>query len=211
MSISLRRRVYLASRSPRRRELLKQIGVEFELLMLRESTDRARDVDETPLPREAPDEYAVRVAQAKAAVGMRYLMQRRLPRMYPVFPLVAADTAVALEGEILGKPDSIPHATDMLRRLSGRTHQVYTAVSVAFEDQVETALSRSDVTFGALDDAEIAAYVASTEPMDKAGAYAIQGLAAVFVESVSGSYSGVVGLPLFETAGLLKHFGCGVL
>ncbi|MFZ5556642.1 MAG: Maf family protein [Pseudomonadota bacterium] len=211
MSTSLRRRVYLASRSPRRRELLKQIGVEFELLMLRESADRSRDVDETPLPGEAPDQYAVRVAQAKAAVGMRYLMQRRLPRMYPVFPLVAADTAVALGGEILGKAESMPHACDLLRRLSGRTHQVYTAVAVAFEDQVEAALSRSDVTFRDLNDSEIAAYVSTTEPMDKAGAYAIQGLGAVFVESLSGSYSGVVGLPLFETARLLKHFGCGIL
>ena len=211
MSASLRRRVYLASRSPRRRELLKQIGIEFELLMLREGTDRGRDVDESPLPDEPPDAYAVRIAEAKAAVGMRYLMQRRLPRMYPVFPLVAADTAVTLGEEILGKPESAHHAADMLRRLSGRTHQVFTAVSVAFEDRVETALSASAVTFRDLDDAEIAAYVASTEPMDKAGAYAIQGLAAVFIESLHGSYSGVMGLPLFETARLLKHFGCGIL
>ncbi|HSO06133.1 MAG TPA: Maf family protein [Pelomicrobium sp.] len=211
MSASLRRRVYLASRSPRRRELLKQIGIEFELLMLREGTDRGRDVDESPLPDEPPDAYAVRIAEAKAAVGMRYLMQRRLPRMYPVFPLVAADTAVTLGDEILGKPESAHHAADMLRRLSGRTHQVFTAVSVAFEDRVETALSASAVTFRDLDDAEIAAYVASTEPMDKAGAYAIQGLAAVFIESLHGSYSGVMGLPLFETARLLKHFGCGIL
>ncbi len=211
MSASLRRRVYLASRSPRRRELLKQIGIEFELLMLREGADRGRDVDESPLPDEAPDAYAVRIAEAKAAVGMRYLMQRRLPRMYPVFPLVAADTAVTLGDEILGKPESAHHAADMLRRLSGRTHQVFTAVSVAFEDRVETALSASAVTFRDLDEAEIAAYVASTEPMDKAGAYAIQGLAAVFIESLHGSYSGVMGLPLFETSRLLKHFGCGIL
>ena len=211
MSTSLRRRVYLASRSPRRRELLKQIGVEVELLMLREGPERGRDVDETPLPGEPPEAYAVRVAQEKAAAGMRYLMQRRLPRMYPVFPLLAADTAVALGDAILGKPDSVPHAIDMLRRLSGRTHQVFTAVAVAFEDQVETALSRSDVTLGELDDAEIAAYAAGNEPMDKAGAYAIQGVGAVFVESLRGSYSGVMGLPLYETARLLKHFGCGIL
>lgn len=211
MSTSFRRRVYLASRSPRRRELLKQIGVEFELLMLREGPERGRDVDETPLSGEPPDAYTLRVAGEKAAAGMRYLMQRRLPRMYPVFPLLAADTAVSLGDEILGKPDSIPHAIDMLRRLSGRTHQVHTAVAVAFEDQVETALSRTDVTFRELEDAEIAAYVTGTEPMDKAGAYAIQGVGAVFVASLHGSYSGVVGLPLFETARLLKHFGCGIL
>lgn len=211
MSANLRRRVYLASRSPRRRELLKQVGIEFELLMLREGAERGRDVDETPLAGEAPDSYAVRVAETKAEAGMRYLMQRRLPRMYPVFPLVAADTVVALGHEILGKPDSMHHAADMLRRLSGCTHHVYTAVAVVYEDRVQTALSASAVTFRELDDAEIAAYVATTEPLDKAGAYAIQGVGAVFVESLHGSYSGVMGLPLFETARLLKHFGCGIL
>ena len=205
-----RRRVYLASRSPRRRELLKQIGIEFELLLLREGPTRQADVDETPHAGETPEAFAERIARAKAEAGMRYLFQRRLPRMYPVYPLVAADTVVALDGAVIGKPQSSAHAAEILRRLSGRTHQVYTGVAVAFEERLESALSASQVTFRALSDEEIAAYVATGEPMDKAGAYGIQGLGAVFATELRGSYSGVVGLPLYETSMLLKRLGYGI-
>ncbi|WP_333841031.1 Maf family protein [Pelomicrobium sp.] len=205
-----RRRVYLASRSPRRRELLKQVGIEFELLLLREGPTRQPDVDETPRAGEAPEAFAERIARAKAEAGMRYLMQRRLPRMYPVYPLVAADTVVAHDGLIIGKPQSGAHAAEILRRLSGCTHQVYTGVAVAFEDRLESTLSASEVTFRPLSEEEIAAYVATGEPMDKAGAYGIQGLGAVFVTELRGSYSGVVGLPLYETSVLLKRLGYGI-
>lgn len=206
-----RKRVYLASRSPRRRELLKQIGVDYELLLLREGPQRDVDVDETPLPGEDAGEYAVRIACAKAEAGMKNIMQRRLPRLYPPYPLLAADTVVALGGVILGKPESNVHAMDMLRRLSGREHQVCTAVAVAYENRLDCELSITRVVFRELTDAQIAAYVASGEPLDKAGAYAIQGLGAVFVASIHGSYSGVMGLPLFETAQLLNKYGYGIL
>ncbi|PZP60909.1 MAG: septum formation inhibitor Maf [Azospira oryzae] len=206
-----RKRVYLASRSPRRRDLLKQIGLEFELLLLREGPMREADVDETPYPGEAPSDYAERIARAKAEAGMRYLMQRRLPRMYPVYPLVAADTVVTIDGAIIGKPESNAHAAEILQLLSGRSHFVHTAVAVAFEDRLESALSTSEVTFRELSEEEIAAYIATGEPMDKAGAYGIQGLASIFVTELRGSYSGVVGLPLYETSMLLKRLGYGIL
>lgn len=202
-----RKRVYLASRSPRRRELLKQMGVDYELLLLRESTQRESDVDETPFPGEEAGQYALRIARAKAEAGMKNIMQRRLPRLYPPYPLLAADTAVALDGVILGKPESGAHAMDMLRLLSGREHQVCTAVAVAFENRLECELSVTRVSLRELSEAEISAYVASGEPLDKAGAYAIQGLGGVFVASIQGSYSGVMGLPLYETAQLLRRYG----
>jgi septum formation protein len=191
--------VYLASKSPRRRELLAQIGVAHEVV----APGAAGAVDETPHPGEVPAAYVLRVARNKAAAGWASAQKERLP----LHPLLAADTTVAVDGRILGKPESAGEATDMLRALSGRTHQVYTAVAMAWKDRIELALSESNVTMRKLSEADIAKYVSTGEPMDKAGGYAVQGRAAVFIERIEGSYSGVMGLPLFETANLLSGAG----
>lgn len=195
-------RIYLASRSPRRCELLRQIGIAFEALLLREDLRRGADVDEAPAPGESPAAYVSRVARVKAQAGWRGIASRRLP----LHPVLAADTIVVLDGAIIGKPADVRGAQHLLRRLSGRTHQVMTAVAVARAARVETALSTSAVEFRELADGEVRRYVALGEPLDKAGAYAIQGRAAVFVRAISGSYSGIMGLPLFETAELLGRF-----
>lgn len=199
---ALSNRIYLASQSPRRRELLKQIGVNFELLVLRADLSRGMDVDETPLPDEQPEDYVRRVCADKAATGYAVLRYRSLPAA----PVLAADTAVVLDGKILGKPESPAHAAEMLRALSGREHQVLTAVAIALHDHVEMAVSASTVKFITLDEERIRRYLFTSEGKDKAGAYAIQGLAGAFVERLTGSYSGVVGLPLCETVALLKKF-----
>jgi septum formation protein len=196
--------IYLASRSPRRRELLAQIGVKFEPLLFREGPRQDADTDEAVRPGEQPDDYVRRVTHLKTdAAWQRVVMRRGLQRK----PVLAADTTVALAGEILGKPVDRPDAERILRILSGTQHRVLTAVSVAFEERREIAVSESLVTFAALDDTRIAAYVQSGEPFDKAGAYGIQGRAGAFVERIEGSYSGVMGLPLYETAELLRKFG----
>lgn len=202
----LQQRVYLASRSPRRRELLKQIGISFEILLLREDLRRGVDVDETPLPNEAPRDYVQRVARAKAANAT--LQTGR--RMLPSYPVLTADTTVALDGRIFGKPADADEAAHMLEALSGRQHQVLTAVALAGGDDVRTALSESTVEFRELTGDEIRRYIATREPLDKAGAYAIQGRGALFVRNLNGSYSGVMGLPLFETAELLRAFRVAV-
>lgn len=199
---TLQSRIYLASQSPRRRELLKQIGVSFELLLLRNDNLRGLDVDETPQQDEAPEDYVRRVCSEKAATGYAMLRYRHLPAA----PVLAADTSVILDGQILGKPESPAHATEMLLSLSGREHQVLTAVAMALGEHVEMAVSASTVRFITLSEERIRRYLFSNEYKDKAGAYAIQGLAGAFVESISGSYSGVVGLPLCETVALLKKF-----
>jgi septum formation protein len=201
-------RIYLASRSPRRRELLRQIGVGFEIMSLREGRGRDIDVDETPLPDEVPDAYVLRVALAKADTGWRRLTERRVAKLTHL-PVLAADTTVCLESEILGKPENREDAARMLRALSGREHRVLTAVAVRFGERLETAVSDTVVRFIPLAEQDIAAYVASDEALDKAGAYAIQGRAAVFVEQLRGSYSGVMGLPLHETAVLLARIRQG--
>jgi septum formation protein len=187
--------VYLASASPRRSELLRQIGVPFEV--------RPADIKEEQLAGETAGAYVVRLAAAKtegvwAAVGEA---ERR--------PVLAADTAVVLDGALLGKPRDAAEAAAMLERLSGRTHRVLTAVALRVGTRIETRLSASEVRFRATTAAERLQYCATGEPFDKAGGYAIQGHAAVFVEDLRGSYSGVVGLPLFETAALLTHCGLG--
>ncbi|HET9736124.1 MAG TPA: Maf family protein [Burkholderiales bacterium] len=197
------RSIYLASRSPRRRELLGHIGVKFHLLLFRNRPDAAPDVDEEPLAGEDPRAYVMRVARAKAAAGWKRMLERNLPRA----PVLAADTTVALAGRIFGKPASRQEAEAMLAELSGQRHEVLTAVVVQYEDQVESALSASEVQFRALTREEIRDYVATGESDDKAGAYAIQGRAALFVSEIRGSQSGIVGLPLYETAQLLQRMG----
>ena len=195
-------RIYLASRSPRRRELLTQIGVAFEVLVLRDHPGRSVDVDESQLPGEAPDEYVRRVGLAKANAGWERILQRRLRR----FPVLAADTVVCVDDIILGKPPDPSHAVKMLRLLSGREHRVLTAVAVKLDERSELVVSESRVRFADISQADIEAYVASGEPTDKAGAYAIQGRAGAFITELHGSYSGVMGLPLYETLQLLKKF-----
>ncbi len=199
----LQPRVHLASRSPRRRELLTQIGVAFDTIILRDSPRAEPGLDETPLPGEDPIAYVERVARSKAEHGCRIVQWRRLRAQ----PVLAADTTLELAGELIGKPIDAADAQAILQRLSGKTHRVLTAVAVGFESRIELALSISEVRFRTLDEQEIRHYVASGEPMDKAGGYGIQGRAAMFVEHLAGSYSGVMGLPLCETARLLKRYG----
>jgi septum formation protein len=196
-----RPRIYLASRSPRRRELLKQIGVQYDLLLLRESRERGVDVDESVAADESAPDYVRRIAITKAETAWGVAAMRRLPLQ----PVLAADTTVALDGIILGKPDDTDHARELLGRLSGRVHQVLTAVAIARNGPTEIAVSTSDVEFRELTGSEIDRYVASGEPIDKAGAYAIQGRGALFVRTISGSYSGIMGLPLFETGEMLRR------
>jgi len=197
--------LYLASRSPRRRDLLRQIGVRFEPLVLRLAQPRGPDIDETPHAGESAAAFAARVATAKARFGLEVLGMRHLA----VHPVLAADTVVAVDGEVLGKPADRAEAAAFLRRLAGRTHEVRTFVALArgplTRQELFTAESVSSVRFAPLAEAQIERYCASGEPYDKAGGYAIQGLAATFVEHLDGSYSGVMGLPLFETAQLLRR------
>ena len=200
-------RIYLASRSPRRRELLKQIGVSFESLLVREDLRRGVDVDETPLPDESAGIYALRIARTKAAIALQQIAQRGLPQK----PVLAADTTIVFDDQIIGKPEDDKDAVRILRALSGREHQVLTAVALALKEQVETQISVSSVWFRELTQDEIRRYVASGEAHDKAGAYAIQGRAASFVTRIEGSYSGIMGLPLAETADLLQRFNIPVL
>jgi len=196
--------IYLASRSPRRRELLAQIGVRFEPLLFREGTRRDTDTDESVRPGEQPDDYVRRVTRMKAdAAWQRVVMRRGLQRK----PVLAADTTVALAGEILGKPEDKEDARRILTILSGTQHKVLTAVAIAYEERCEMAVSESLVTFCPVPAERIAAYVETGEPFDKAGAYAIQGRAGAFIERIEGSYSGIMGLPLFETVQLLAKFG----
>jgi septum formation protein len=199
-------RIYLASRSPRRRELLKQIGVPFELLLVREDLRRGADIDETPLADESAGVYVLRIARAKAAMAQRQIAMRAQPPK----PVLAADTTVVLGGRVMGKPADAEDAACMLRALSAREHQVLTAVAVALKERVETQISVSSVWFRELSDSDIRRYCASGEPLDKAGAYAIQGRAGAFVLRISGSYSGIMGLPLAETAELLQKFNVPV-
>ncbi|WP_213879173.1 nucleoside triphosphate pyrophosphatase [Pseudomonas sp. dw_358] len=183
--------LYLASGSPRRRELLEQIGVAFSVI--------AAPIDETPLPDESPRAYVERLALGKAQAGARSLTGAGV--------VLGADTAVILDGRILGKPLDQADSAATLAALSGREHQVLTAVALVDGERRQVLSVSSQVTFRPLSEGEIRAYWASGEPRDKAGGYAIQGLGAVFVQRVTGSYSAVVGLPLCETAELLGDFG----
>jgi septum formation protein len=194
--------IYLASKSPRRRELLRQIGVQYELLMMREQSPRV-DVDEAPLRDESAHAYVQRIVLLKAAAATKVMRDRRLPPRL----ILSADTTVTIDGEVLGKPVDRDDAVRMLKRLSGQSHQVLTAIAVTGDRELKHILSTSFVTFAQLNDDEIKRYVDSGEPMDKAGGYAVQGMAAKFISKLSGSYSGVMGLPLYETATLLRQCG----
>ena len=199
-------KIYLASKSPRRRELLRQIGVDFELMLLRSDPARAVDVSEDVLADEDVHHYVARVAKEKGAFAFNLLLQRR----QPLRPVLTADTTVTIDGEILGKPADNREAIAMLERLSGRTHQVLTSVAVHAERVAEQVTQVSNVRFAKLTAEQIRAYCATPEPYDKAGGYGIQGPAALFIEHIEGSHSGIMGLPLFETASLLRKAGLTV-
>lgn len=199
------KRIYLASQSPRRRELLKQIGVAYDVLPLR-AVAGFLDVVEIPHAGEAAVDFVQRMASEKARCGWHAVEARRLLR----FPVMGADTVVELDGAILGKPAGRVEAEAMLTRLSGRTHQVHTAVAIQHEGRLEGCLSTSQVTFAALDAATIARYLETGEYLGKSGSYGIQGRAGMFVEHIDGSYSGIMGLPLYDTAVLLRAFGLSV-
>ena len=183
----------LASSSPRRREILNALGLEFSV--------QVNDVDETPLPGESPEQLVSRLAEAKSRAAV----------CGPEDYVIGADTAVVLDDEVLGKPVDQSDAIGMLLRLSGRSHRVLTAVALRGPDGVRTVLSSTRVSFREISRDEALAYWQSGEPRDKAGAYGIQGLGGLFVSGIDGSYSGVVGLPVFETAGLLREAGFELL
>lgn len=188
--------VVLASTSPRRQELLTQIGVHYIVHPV--------DIDETPNRHEQAESYVLRVAAEKSKACFDELGSD--------LPILAADTSVVIDGNVLGKPTNKMHAGVMLKQLSGKTHKVYTAVSVRYaKKQHDLILSTTEVTFRDISDKEIKAYWETGEPQGKAGAYAIQGIASIFVESIIGSFSGVVGLPLFETAQLLSKQGIRII
>lgn len=193
--------IYLASQSPRRRQLLEQLGVRHELLL----PDAHEDAEglEAVLPGESPTAYVQRVTGLKLDVALARLKRRGLPPA----PVLCSDTTVALGRAIYGKPADATDARRMLGELSGRAHRVLTAVAIGTPRRREQALSVSRVTFAAISRPQIAAYVAGGEPMGKAGAYAVQGRAAAFISHIAGSYSGIMGLPMFETAQLLSSFG----
>ena len=195
--------VYLASKSPRRQALLRQIDVEFDELLVREASGRRRDIVEVPHKGEAALEYVKRIARTKASVGWQRMIRRRLPPR----PVLAADTEVVIDGTVLGKPGDAANAIAMLESLSGRTHDVLTAVAVRWHAHIVLVVSSSRVSFRELTRHEVEHYVGTGEPFDKAGGYGIQGRAAAFIRHLEGSYSGVMGLPLFETTEILRKIG----
>lgn len=186
--------IYLASKSPRRRELLQQIGVLHQVI--------DAEVSEVPRTQESPSDYVQRLAREKAEAGFASVKRQQLV----IRPVLGADTIVVINNEILEKPQDAEHATIMLRKLAGADHQVMTAVAMIVEEKCTVKLSVTDVVFRPLSEVEIAAYWQTGEPCDKAGGYAIQGLGAVFVQQIRGSYTGVVGLPIEQTVALLEEF-----
>jgi septum formation protein len=196
--------IYLASQSPRRRQLLEQLGVRHELLL--PDADEDTEGIEAVLPGEAPARYVRRVTGLKLDAAIERMKRRGLP----VAPVLCSDTTVAMGRTIYGKPEDERDAARMLRELSGRTHRVLTAVAIQHKGTRVEALSDSRVTFAAMTPAQVKAYVATGEPMGKAGAYAIQGKAAAHIAHISGSHSGIMGLPAHETAQLLRGIGLKV-
>lgn len=200
--------LYLASQSPRRRQLLEQLGIEHRLLLPNTDGDLGEDAEaiEAVRPGEAPATYVQRVTGLKLDAALARLRRRGLPAA----PVLCSDTTVALGRRIFGKPDDAAHAQAMLAELSGRSHRVLTAVAVQAGRRRFAALSVSQVRFAELSSAQIKRYVASGEPLGKAGAYAVQGRAAAWISHLSGSYSGIMGLPMFETAQLLRSSGWSI-
>jgi septum formation protein len=199
--------IYLASKSPRRQQLLHQLGVEFDELRLREMPQRGRDVVEKPRLGEAALDYVQRIAAAKANAGWRRMHDRSLVER----PVLGADTEVIQDGVIFGKPADAPDAVRMLGLLSGRSHDVLSAIALRWRRRTVVAVSTTQVVLRKLTRGEIESYVAMGESLDKAGGYAVQGRAAAFICGIEGSYSGVMGLPLFETAEALAKVGFPVL
>jgi septum formation protein len=192
--------IYLASQSPRRRQLLEQLGVSYELLL--PGADEDAEGLELVLRNEAPSSYVKRVTQLKLDAALERLKRRGLP----MAPILCSDTTVAMGRTIYGKPDDAADAVRILSELSGKTHRVLTAVALGTGRKREQAMCESRVTFATMSRQQILAYVASEEPMGKAGAYGVQGRAAAFISHMGGSYSGIMGLPMFETAQLLRSF-----
>lgn len=190
--------IYLASKSPRRAELLRQIGVGFKVLQT--------DIDESQLVNESVRDYVCRIAKTKVLC-----CEQNLADDMERLPILGADTIISIDGNIVGKPVDSNDCCSILTRLSARRHQVLSAVAMGYQGHVDLKVSVNHVTFRALQKSEILSYCADREPMDKAGAYAIQGKAAIFIEHMEGSYSSVMGLPLFETAELLRQAGIAVL
>lgn len=195
-------RIYLASRSPRRRELLDQVGVEFDTLLFRGPPRDDMDVSEAPKPGEDPMSYVKRIACSKAEGGARRVTWRNLRNQ----PVLAADTTLDVDGRIVGKPDNADQAREILRLIAGREHSVITAVALANEHEMQFKVSVNRVRFGAMTSEDIERYISTGEPFDKAGAYGVQGFAAAYIAEIHGSYSGIMGLPLYETVELLRHF-----
>lgn len=191
--------IYLASQSPRRKELLQQLGVHVTVL--------PSHIDESLRADESVESYVTRLAKEKAEVCLQYIQKQGLDYL----PILAADTTVCLDHVILGKPESEIEAFNMLKSLSGRWHEVHTAVAVSSASGTECLLSTTHVQMAHISDADIQAYINTGEPRDKAGAYGIQGLAGIFIQSIEGSYSGVMGLPIFETGQLLRQAGIELL
>ena len=191
--------IYLASRSPRRAELLQQLGIRHTVI--------PSDVDESQFDAEVAGNYVLRLATTKARVGMDNIVRQGLP----AYPVLAADTTVSVDGRVLGKPENDDDAHLMLTQMSGRWHEVLTGVAVATDRGISALVSTTRVEMAVLAADEIDAYIRSGEPRDKAGSYGIQGLAGTFIKRIEGSYSGVMGLPIFETAQLLKNAGVRVL
>ena len=197
--------LYLASKSPRRKQILEQMGItDIRLLAAGRAQLTAYEGDETQRDGERAEDYVIRTSRIKAAQAFARIRREALPGA----PVLAADTIVVLDGQVLGKPRNVAEARDFMQRLSGRTHEVRTAVSAGTdEENLKTLVSVSRVTFCTMTEGQIEGYIASPEPYDKAGGYGIQGLAGLFISSISGSYSGIMGLPVFETAELLRPFG----
>ena len=196
--------LYLASKSPRRKDILEQLGFHPIVLANNDHTLRNFQGDEVQLPNETPQDYVERIAREKAVIALGKIQAQALP----LLPVLSADTTVIADGLILGKPDDETQAQDFLRRLSGKEHEVRAAVCVGTDvDNLLMRVSISTVRFKALAETEIRSYVRMAEPYDKAGGYGIQGLAGAFISEIHGSYSGIMGLPVFETCELLKSFG----
>lgn len=203
--MSSSRFIYLASQSPRRRQLLDQLGVRHELLLPNVQGDIAEDAEaiEAVWPNEAPKDYVQRVTGLKLDAAIARHARRQLAQA----PILCSDTTVALGSQILGKPEDADDALRMLGLLAGQTHQVFTAIALQVGEQRLQAVSVSDVTFAPMTQQQMQAYVDSGEPMGKAGGYGVQGLAAAHIAHIAGSYSGIMGLPVFETAQLLRQAG----